>query len=191
LCPTTSPCRQRRPDVRHAASAGGTKSATASWYRRSQAPTCSSASSECTHTGHGRATPIVAPGRNVKISRPCPSTPRTRGAPSNRRASRCPNNACTAGVHGPVRRRTVPPTSNAPPALPPGSRCSSTPISLPDITGSRMHGHRSSTDRSVCGIVRHGQIGDCARSTRLGGAPNGQWGSDGMPLRTTKWRYQG
>ena len=50
---------------------------------------------------------------------------RTRGAPPNPLASRWRSNAWTAGVHGPVDRRTVPPERTAPPAFPPGSGSSS------------------------------------------------------------------
>ena len=48
-----------------------------------------------------------------------------RGAPANPRCSRWRSRSCTAGLHGPVARRTVPSTRTAPPAFPPGN-CSST-----------------------------------------------------------------
>lgn len=51
------------------------------------------------------------------------------GAARNPCAERWRSRACAAGVHGPVGRRTVPSTSIAPPALPPGSRRSSWPES--------------------------------------------------------------
>ncbi len=74
--------------------------------------------------------PGDAPGMKLRTSRPCSSRPRGRGAPRKPTACRWASSAWTAGVQGPVGRRTVSPTRTTPLLMfPPDSGISSLPIS--------------------------------------------------------------
>lgn len=103
----------------------------------------------------------------MRTSRPWSSHPRGRGAPSKPTAARCARSRCTEAVQGPAERRTLPPTSSAPPSKPPISLRSFIPQTLPDTRTTSAHAHsaRAIEDppagRPALGTRRAGGV-DCS-----------------------------
>src|SRR5687768_7888518 len=90
---------------------------------------------------------------NSRISRPCSSTPSTRGAPSKPRAARWRSKAWTVGVHGPVGRRTVSPTRTTPAlTLPPASDSSSTELDRLRAVAGHDHPAAQAPSRDDAGL---------------------------------------